>query len=170
MFFNLQAAIGGVLIGWWLFGQAMRKPYSFWKFLLSSVFFGKIAKLLKPLERAESELFRELLLKVLPLSEARIWPFWFTISGIFDISQTYSNWQKSRFFLTKMMISRLPTRLEPSMIAPWKAEILLFLVVWFVLLFEMKITKYHLFFKKSRVFALLVQIIIIRSIEVFHNC
>ena len=134
---------------------AWKQSQHFMKYIWSH---GKIAKLLKPLERAESELFKEFLLKVLPLSEAKIWPF-----RIFDISQTYSNWQKSRFFLTKMMISRLPTRLETSMIAPWKAEILLFLVVWFVLLFEMKITKYHPFFKKSRVFALLVQIIIIRS-------
>ena len=49
--------------------------------------------------------------------------------------------KKPGFCLIKMMISQLPTRLEPSMITPLKAEILFYPVVSLVLRFDPKITK-----------------------------
>ena len=124
------------MMGWWLFGQAVSKSYSFWIFLLSLVRQSKAAKSVKPFKRAESELFREPPLKILALSEAEIGQFWLKISQIFHISETYSNHEKSRYSWIKMIISQLTTKLETSMEAPRKAQILLFRVVLFVLLFD----------------------------------
>ena len=147
---NAEKTIIFGMTGWNIYGYNVPQTYSFWKFLLFCVSWGKTGKPSKPREKAESELFRELSLKVLALSGAEICSFWCTISDIFHISQTYLNCQKSRVLQIKMVISQLTKRLEPSMKAPWKAQIMHFYVVWLVSPFYLKIRKIAKTFKKSR--------------------
>ena len=113
---------------------SISKSYSFWK---KAIFCNRSASKsiwIKPRKRTESELFRELSLKVLALSGAEIWsisPFFF------HIFKTYSNRQIFLFFYNKMVISRLTKRLESSMRAPRKAQILVFHVVLFIFILKL---------------------------------
>ena len=136
-------------MGWWLFGQAVSKSYSFWKILLLFMRRTEIEKPTEPRGRVESEHFGELSSKVLAFSGAEIWLFWYINSRIFHILKTYSNCQKSQFVQIGMVISRLPTRLEPSMEAPRKAQIVLFHLVLLVSLFDFNILTIKLCLQKE---------------------
>ena len=79
----------------------------------------------------------------------------------------YSNRLKPRLRHTKMVISRLTARLESSMRAHWKAQILVFHVALFIFIYRStQRKKTTFFFKNSRVLTKLCQIIINPSI---HN-